>query len=75
MPFYFIDYALASCCALHFWVRTQQDYQNALLDYINLCKLGGTMSFQELLESVNLVSPFQPGALTQVVATVSQNLL
>lgn len=75
MPFYFIDYALASCCALQFWVRAEQDYPSTLLDYIDLCKLGGAMSFQELLQSVNLVSPFESGALTQVVATVRQNFL
>ncbi len=71
MPFYFIDYALAACCALQFWVKAEQDYQSTLFDYINLCKLGGTMPFQELLQSVKLISPFEPGALTQVVSTVS----
>ncbi len=72
MAFYFIDYALASCCALQFWVRAEENYHSALLNYINLCKRGGTMAFSELLHSANLFSPFEVGALTQAVTAVSQ---
>jgi len=73
-PFYYIDYTLAMCCALQFWSKGEQDYQGALSDYIALCQRGGSASFQELTRSAKLVSPFEPGALTQVVAQARQYL-
>ncbi|MBV1797432.1 M3 family oligoendopeptidase [Siccirubricoccus sp. G192] len=66
-PFYYIDYTLALCCALQFWVRSRQDAKAALADYVALCGRGGSMPFQGLLASAGLVSPFAPGALAGVV--------
>jgi M3 family oligoendopeptidase len=65
-PFYYIDYTLALCCALQFWVKSERDFPAALNDYIALCQRGGEAPFQELVRSAKLVSPFAPGALTQV---------
>jgi hypothetical protein len=42
--------------------------------YVDLCDRGGSASFRELVRSANLVSPFEPGALTQVVEKVRQTL-
>lgn len=66
-PFYYIDYTLALCCAMQFWVQSRQDYQASLDRYIALCGRGGEAPFQQLVKSAGLVSPFAPGALTQVV--------
>ncbi len=66
-PFYYIDYTLAGCCALQFWVKAKQDYAKALADYVTLCRRGGEAPFQELTRSAGLVSPFAPGALRAVV--------
>ncbi len=66
-PFYYIDYTLAGCCALQFWVRAEQDFAGALQDYVKLCRLGGSAPFQELVRTAGLVSPFSPGALADVV--------
>jgi len=73
-PFYYIDYTLAMCCALQFWAKGEQDYQGALSDYVALCQRGGSASFQELTRSAKLVSPFEPGALTQVAEQARQYL-
>ncbi|MGL5874623.1 MAG: M3 family oligoendopeptidase [Xenococcaceae cyanobacterium] len=73
-PFYYIDYTLALCCALQFWVKSERDFQGALTDYIALCQRGGAAPFQELVRSANLVSPFVPGALTQVCDRARQVL-
>ncbi|MCL1950023.1 MAG: M3 family oligoendopeptidase, partial [Turicibacter sp.] len=48
MPFYYIDYTLAQICALQFWKRDQENHAEAWHDYLELCKVGGTMSFVEL---------------------------
>lgn len=66
-PFYYIDYTLALCCALQFWVKSRHDPKAALDDYVALCKRGGSAPFQELVKSAGLVSPFAPGALAEVV--------
>jgi oligoendopeptidase F len=74
MPFYYIDYTLALCCALQFWVRSLKDYRSALDAYIALCGRGGSAPFQELVRSAGLVSPFAPGALAEVVAEAAKRL-
>jgi hypothetical protein len=35
-------------------------------DYLNLCKLGGTKSFLQLVKVSNLISPFKDGCLKDV---------
>jgi M3 family oligoendopeptidase len=67
-PFYYIDYTLALCCALQFWVKSRQDYAGAMRDYVALCGRGGEAPFQALVASAGLISPFAPGALESVVA-------
>ena len=67
IPFYYIDYALACCCALQFWVLARHDPEEALQRYLALCAKGGSDSFLNLLESASLASPFEPGVLSGVV--------
>ena len=66
-PFYYIDYTLALCCALQFWVKSRQDYAASLDAYVALCARGGAAPFQDLVRGAGLVSPFAPGALAAVV--------
>ncbi|MDB5376788.1 MAG: peptidase, partial [Rubritepida sp.] len=66
-PFYYIDYTLALCCALQFWVKSLHDPKAALDAYVALCARGGSAPFQELVKSAGLVSPFAEGALAEVV--------
>jgi M3 family oligoendopeptidase len=67
IPFYYIDYALACCCALQFWVAARHAPEEALQRYLALCAKGGSASFLDLLESASLASPFEPGVLSGVV--------
>jgi M3 family oligoendopeptidase len=67
-PFYYIDYTLAQCCAMQFWLRARQDQQAALNAYVGLCARGGSAPFQDLVRSAGLTSPFAEGALAGVVA-------
>jgi len=66
VPFYYIDYTLALCCALQFWVRSRKDYNSAVADYVALCARGGEAPFKDLVRSANLASPFDDGALAAV---------
>ena len=74
LPFYFIDYALACCCALQFWVAAKNDPRAALDRYLALCGRGGSMPFTELVASAGLISPFEPGVLARVVREAEAEL-
>jgi M3 family oligoendopeptidase len=73
-PFYYIDYTLALCCALQFWVKAESNLNHALEEYITLCQRGGKAPFQQLTSSANLLSPFESGSLANVVKK-AQNFL
>jgi M3 family oligoendopeptidase len=73
-PFYYIDYTLAQTCALQFWLRAREDSQQAMDDYVALCRRGGEAPFRELTRSAGLVSPFQDGCLENVVRQARASL-
>lgn len=73
-PFYYIDYTLAQVCALQFWSRAAEDFDKAWADYIELCKLGGSLPFRSLIEKANLNSPFEEGSLKSIIDKVSHYL-
>ncbi len=70
-PFYYLDYTLAGVCALQFWIKDQEDHQKAWNDYVNLCKLGGSRSFLELVEAAGLESPFHPDTIPKVAEYIN----
>ncbi len=67
-PFYYIDYTLAQCCAFQFWELASHDPADAFNRYVKLCRLGGSLSFNELVASAGLASPFTTNALAKTVA-------
>lgn len=69
-PFYYIDYTLAQICAFQFWKRSRENQEEAWTDYVNLCKLGGSMSFTNLVKAANLISPFEDGCVESVVGEI-----
>jgi len=70
-PFYYIDYTLAQICALQFWGRAQHDRESAWTDYVNLCRLGGSLSFTRLVAAAKLESPFADGCVQHAVNEVT----
>lgn len=75
LPFYYIDYTLALCCALQFWVKSNTNYNATMRDYIALCEQGGAAPFQTLVKSAGLISPFADGALVTVVDQAKAELV
>ncbi|MCP3917696.1 MAG: M3 family oligoendopeptidase [bacterium] len=73
-PFYYIDYVLAQTCALQFWARADEDREGTMRDYVELCTRGGSAAFQALVRSAGLVSPFEEGCLSRVVAHARDTL-
>ena len=69
-PFYYIDYALATICALQFWKKMQDDQEGTWNDFVRICQVGGTMSFSELVEYGNLISPFEDGCVSGIITEI-----
>ncbi|MCC0642790.1 MULTISPECIES: M3 family oligoendopeptidase [unclassified Clostridioides] len=69
-PFYYIDYALAQICALQFWKKMIKDKESGWNDYINICKVGGTKSFLDIVSIGNLYSPFNNDCIKSVIDDV-----
>jgi M3 family oligoendopeptidase len=75
VPFYFIDYALAQVCALEFWRLSTVDWQDAWNKYLHLARVGGSRSFDELLEAGNLKSPFEEHTLVDLKIFLEEKLM
>jgi len=73
-PFYYIDYTLAQVCAFQYWVLSRNDRKKALESYLDLCKLGGSKSFVELVESANLENPFEKGTVKKIAKPIKAYL-
>ncbi len=73
-PFYYIDYTLALCCALQFWQRSNDDVRSTFETYVTLCGRGGEAPFRTLVRDAGLRSPFEAGALEDVVASARATL-
>ncbi len=67
MPFYYIDYVLASICAMQFKVMMDEDYKKAWENYLKLCKLSARDFFVNMIKEVGLNSPFEDGCVAALV--------
>lgn len=65
--FYYIDYTLAQVCAFQFLLLDRENHEQAWNKYYELCKLGGSKSFLELLKDVGLKNPFEPETLKTIM--------
>ncbi len=73
-PFYYIDYTLAQVCAFQFWIKSREDHQKAFNQYLALCKLGGSKSFVDLIESAHLQNPFKKGVVKTIITPIKAYL-
>jgi len=71
-PFYYIDYCLAQISAFEFWRKFNENRDSAMVDYIKLCKAGGSRSYTELLKVPKLGSPFVEECFEQNVSYVEK---
>lgn len=72
--FYYIDYTLAQICAYQFWLKFNEDKENAWEDYLNICKAGGSKSFLEIIKTGNLQSPFEENTIHSVASKIKEYL-
>lgn len=72
--FYYIDYTLAQVCAFQFFLLDIENHENAWKKYHDLCKLGGSKSFVNLLNAVGLKNPFEEGSLKTIMPKLEEIL-
>ncbi len=53
-PFYYIEYGVAQLGALQLWLRSREDYQEAVARYRAALRLGGSRPLRELFEAAGL---------------------
>lgn len=71
VPFYYIDYCLASVCAMQFKVMMDEDFNKAWENYYKLCKLSASDFFVNVIQEVGLKNPFQDGCMKELVEKLS----
>lgn len=67
VPFYYIDYALAQMCAFQFWKMNSDNHEKAWKNYVDICAVGGSFSFLDIVQKAGLESPFELSAFDKVV--------
>lgn len=68
-PFYYIDYCLAQCVALGFFLLSLEDFDGALEKYMDFIRSTGNISFEELVKNAGITSPFEEDALKKISGT------
>lgn len=74
VPFYYIDYVLASVCALQFAVRMKEDYKGAWADYLKLCGMSAKDFYVNMLPQCGLNVPFADGTVSALAAALSKRI-
>ena len=74
-PFYYINYTLTTMGAMEFKKKMHEDKESAWQDYLNLCKVGGSLGYKETLKYANLSLPFEKGSVKRAVSYAEDILL
>ncbi len=70
VPFYYIDYAIAQIGAWQLWAQSIKDREAAVQNYLQLCRLGGTLSLKDFFKAGNLRLPFEKGMLKELMGEI-----
>lgn len=73
-PFYMIDYALAQLVAMQLALIDANDHEGAMKTYLDLCSLGGTLSFAEAVAKAGLRLPFDEDVVAELAAHASREM-
>lgn len=74
-PFYYINYTLTTMGAMEFKKKMNEDKVSAWKDYLNLCKVGGSLGYKDTLRYANLSIPFEKGSVKRAVSYAEDILL
>jgi len=74
IPFYYIEYGLASLGAFQIWEKARQDPAQAIVNYRKALALGGTASLPELYETSGAKLAFDKDTLGSVVELIESTM-
>ena len=65
-PFYYIQYDIAQISTYELYLRMKNNSGQAWSDYQNLCSMGWSRSYPELLKIARLSAPFSPNTIEEI---------
>ncbi len=74
VPFYYIEYGIAQLGAIGLWMQYRKDPENAIDNYIQALKLGGTKTLPQLYEAAGLKFDFSPGHIKTLMEFVQAEM-
>lgn len=74
VPFYYIEYGMASIGAMQVWRNSLQDPAKALADYRYALSLGGTKTLPELFEAAGAEFRFDVSMLTELITLAEETI-
>jgi oligoendopeptidase F len=74
VPFYYIEYGIAQLGAIGLWKQFKENKEQAINNYINALKLGGTKTLPELYKAAGLKFSFAPDYISELMLFVQQQL-
>lgn len=74
VPFYYIEYGIAQLGAIGLWKQFKQNPENAVNNYVNALRLGGTKTLPELFKRAGLQFDFSPEAIKELMEFVKTEL-
>lgn len=72
VPFYYIDYAIAQIGAWQLWAQSLENKEAAMENYLELCRLGGTLPLKAFFKAGRLALPFETGMLRDLVGRLPE---
>lgn len=73
-PFYYIEYGVAQLGALQLWLRSREDYQEAVARYRAALRLGGSRPLRELFEAAGLRFGLGEDVVAPLVRALAEEL-
>jgi len=70
-PLYYIDYCMAQTVAFQFWLEMLENASEAWNKYLAFVDLGGTKTFEGLVQSAGLKLPYEPGCMQEIAGKIN----
>lgn len=74
VPFYYIEYGIAQLGALQLWLQSRRNEKQALANYENAMRLGGSRPLPELFAAAELKFDFGPDTMRGLMDEVDREL-
>ncbi len=74
VPFYYIEYGIAQLGAIGLWEQYKQNPENAVKNYMNALRLGGTKTLSQLFKAAGLQFDFSGENISRLMRFVNNEM-